>query len=70
MNTDSNQDIDEMKAFAFDVLGGVGGFLGVGYAGYKMGMFTEVAGTFPSIAVLSGVLLVGHRLRLRLSGVG
>jgi hypothetical protein len=57
MNTDSNRDIGETKAFAFDVLGGVGGFLGVGYAGYEMGIFTGVAGTFPSIAVLSGLLL-------------
>jgi hypothetical protein len=57
MNTDPNRGIDESKAFVFDVLVGVGGLLGVGYAGYEMGIFTGVADTFPSIVIFGGVLL-------------
>jgi hypothetical protein len=57
MNTDPNRGIDETKAFVFDVLVGIGGLLGVGYAGYEMGIFTEVADTFPSIAIFGGMLL-------------
>jgi hypothetical protein len=57
MRTGPNRGIDETKAFVFDVLVGVGGLLGVGYAGYEMGVFTGVADTFPSIVIFGGVLL-------------
>lgn len=57
MSTDPNRDSNETKAFAFDVLVGVGGLLGVGYAGYESGIFTGVTDTLPSIAIFGGVLL-------------
>jgi hypothetical protein len=57
MNTDPNRGIDESKAFAFDVLVGIGGLLGVGYAGYEMGVFAGATDTLPSIAIFGGVLL-------------
>lgn len=46
-----------MKAFVLDVVVGLGGLLGVGYSGYKAGLFTDVAGGFPVLAVFSGALL-------------
>ena len=57
MTTDSNRSDDETIAFIVDILVGVGGLFGIGYAGYEMGIFPEVVGSLPSIFVVGGVLL-------------
>lgn len=54
MNINPSRDIDETKAFVFDILVGVGGLISVGYVGYEMGAFAGVTDTIPFIAIASG----------------